>query len=48
MIVSRGSRKFVVSILIRPEGRMQHDLGFIIIQEPKVSILIRPEGRMQR
>ena len=37
----------VVSILIRPEGRMQLRLASPINQLLQVSILIRPEGRMQ-
>ena len=37
-----------VSILIRPEGRMQHPAGLRVgVGLPSVSILIRPEGRMQ-
>ena len=39
-----------VSILIRPEGRMQPDDAHLAAeaQAGPVSILIRPEGRMQR
>ena len=37
-----------VSILIRPEGRMQHSRVHGIEGHMLVSILIRPEGRMQR
>ena len=38
-----------VSILIRPEGRMQHHVvGPAVADVVQVSILIRPEGRMQR
>ena len=36
-----------VSILIRPEGRMQLRLDVRSFHEDQVSILIRPEGRMQ-
>ena len=37
-----------VSILIRPEGRMQHGAGYTVQPGARVSILIRPEGRMQQ
>ena len=37
-----------VSILIRPEGRMQRARGVPLYRRLGVSILIRPEGRMQR
>ena len=37
-----------VSILIRPEGRMQRSARRQRVAWPLVSILIRPEGRMQR
>ena len=38
-----------VSILIRPEGRMQHPIPIMYDgRNVHVSILIRPEGRMQR
>ena len=37
-----------VSILIRPEGRMQLDAVGPALRPQDVSILIRPEGRMQR
>ena len=38
----------VVSILIRPEGRMQQvRVGVVGVDAVNVSILIRPEGRMQ-
>ena len=36
-----------VSILIRPEGRMQRRSGALAWGTCRVSILIRPEGRMQ-
>ena len=36
-----------VSILIRPEGRMQRFMVTPSVQYRVVSILIRPEGRMQ-
>ena len=38
----------LVSILIRPEGRMQHRCPSQSNPFCRVSILIRPEGRMQR
>ena len=38
----------MVSILIRPEGRMQHTIRVNWSSASGVSILIRPEGRMQR
>ena len=38
----------VVSILIQPEGRMQHTLRHTYATRFIVSILIQPEGRMQR
>ena len=43
------NRMIKVSILIRPEGRMQHRYGPRATPgHLRVSILIRPEGRMQR
>ena len=42
-----GNRQCDVSILIRPEGRMQRGLPFARALLRHVSILIRPEGRMQ-
>ena len=44
---SRQKQLFVVSILIRPSGRMQHEIVALDGQDLDVSILIRPEGRMQ-
>ena len=40
--------RLLVSILIQPEGRMQHLAGVRVILVVEVSILIQPEGRMQR
>ncbi len=37
-----------VSILSRPEGRLQPVRGRIQDAEPNVSILSRPEGRLQQ
>ena len=36
-----------VSIPIRPEGRMRHDIVVAVLRPPNVSIPIRPEGRMR-
>ena len=43
-----GTLTYNVSILIRPEGRMQPGVGELQPVPSAVSILIRPEGRMQR
>ena len=37
-----------VSILTRPEGRVQHDCSTSVAYFSSVSILTRPEGRVQR
>ncbi len=44
----RNQRALAVSILIRPEGRMQRSRRTEAWRPEQVSILIRPEGRMQR
>ena len=38
----------LVSILTRPEGRVQHGIKCVWIAGIVVSILTRPEGRVQR
>ena len=40
--------KLLVSILTRPEGRVQRGNEMATIRVPDVSILTRPEGRVQR
>ena len=42
------ANRFQVSILIRPEGRMQRRCCPPAADRHRVSILIRPEGRMQQ
>ena len=44
---AQAQADFAVSILIRPEGRMQPGGAGGLVNTEDVSILIRPEGRMQ-
>ena len=42
-----GTGPLIVSILTRPEGRVQRAPGRCCLREAEVSILTRPEGRVQ-